>query len=72
MEHYYLNTDNSSSVAGEYEVHTEKCAYLPSISNRDYVGYHASCGPAIEKAESKHPGWKIDGCKHCCKDCHNL
>ncbi len=67
MEHYYVNTGKDKD--GHNEVHTESCDFLPSVLNREYLGYYSNCKDAVEKAKSN--GYKeADGCIHCSRDCH--
>lgn len=68
MEYYLgLVTDNPNH---NYEVHKEKCSELPSATNREYLGMYWSDKEALRAAKSKHPSWRIDGCKICCPAIH--
>lgn len=67
MPNYVLNHNKQSN--GDNEVHTKTCAWSPS-QNYEELGYHAGCKDAVKKAKSNHPSWKINGCYHCCKECH--
>jgi len=68
MEGYYFY--NGIDEHGNHEVHTESCKYLPSESNRTYIGRFNSCKEAIEDAEAKFPTQSFDGCFWCCRECH--
>lgn len=68
MDHYYFNSNADDK--GRHEVHKENCSYLPSVSNREYIGYESSCHDAINKAQSKYPNKIFDGCFWCCRECN--
>ncbi|MCT4631282.1 MAG: hypothetical protein N4A76_00930 [Firmicutes bacterium] len=64
---YYVNTNAQNT--GEHEVHAEGCNHMPSISNREYLGYFDSCKDALREARNK--GYdKVDGCFYCANECH--
>lgn len=65
---YYIN--NLSQVSGEHEVHTKDCEYLPDEENQIELGEFNNCSEAIANAKEKFPDADIDGCRHCCPDCH--
>ena len=68
MKHYYIN-NNTSNPNGNNEVHAEDCKYLPSPTNRTYLGYFNDAIAAVEKAKSQ--GYSnADGCVHCCREAH--
>lgn len=67
-QHYYFN--NTTDEHGYHEVHTESCSFLPSVSNRTYIGYCANCSEAINSAKDKYPYYVFDGCFFCCNSCH--
>lgn len=68
MKHYYIN-NNTSNPNGNNEVHTEDCKYLPSPTNRTYLGYFNDAIVAVAKAKSQ--GYSnADGCVHCCREAH--
>lgn len=52
MKHYYIN-NNTSNPNGNNEVHTEDCKYLPSPTNRTYLGYFNDAIAAVAKAKSQ-------------------
>jgi hypothetical protein len=64
MDYYYVN-DNAQST-GEHEVHKEGCSFFPK--NRTYLGYFSNCKDAVEKAKDHYAN--VDGCAHCCPQCH--
>ena len=64
MAKYYVN--NNAQSTGEHEVHKEDCLWMPSIKTP--LGGYSSCKPAVEKAKEYYSN--VDGCKHCCEDCH--
>ena len=66
MKKYYVNQTKQSN--GDHEVHTEDCTYLPSYTNRKYLGEFSSCEPAVTEAKKTYS--KSNGCKTCCEDCH--
>lgn len=69
MDYYYLNHNQQPN--GDYEVHTEKCAFLPNASNREYLGLFGSCSSAVTEAKRRHPTWyRINGCYTCSNACH--
>lgn len=66
-KHYYVNKNAQAN--GDYEVHSEECAWIPSVSNRDYLGYFNDCASAVEQAKAK--GYlKANGCYWCSNKCH--
>ena len=67
MDKYYVN--NNAQDNGDHEVHKEGCYWLSLANNTRYLGYFASCRPAVEKAKESFS--TADGCKYCCPDCHN-
>lgn len=68
MKHYYVNRETTGNPNYNHEVHTEDCQWLPSVSNRDYLGYFNSCSEAIKKAKESYSN--VDGCATCCSLCH--
>lgn len=46
---YYVNQNAQTN--GDYEVHTENCQYLPTSTNRKYLGDYSSCKPAVDEAK---------------------
>lgn len=66
FNHYFVNKNAQST--GEHEVHTETCAFLPDINNREYLGYFDSPLKAVEKACQLFNN--VDGCFYCCKSAH--
>lgn len=66
MKKYYVNKNAQSN--GDHEVHREDCRYLPSESNRKYLGEFTSCDGAVREAKRHYT--KSNGCKTCCPNCH--
>ncbi len=67
MANYYVHTLKDAQ--GDYEVHTENCTKLPSISNREYLGSFTNCRDAVTKARTR--GYTpANGCYHCSRECH--
>lgn len=66
MPVYYLNERPQPS--GEREVHTASCAWLPNKENRIPLGNHPTCHGAIHEARKYYQN--VDGCAHCCPNCH--
>jgi len=66
MKKYYVNKNAQSN--GDHEVHHEDCRYLPSASNRTYLGEFSTCKPAVTEAKKHYT--KVNGCKTCSNDCH--
>lgn len=69
FEHYYVNKVSTGNPNYNHEVHKETCIYLPSVGNREYLGYFSSCTAAIKKAQEKYN--RVDGCAVCCPECHH-
>ncbi len=70
MKHYYLNRNQQTN--GDYEVHEISCNFLPSVENRIYLGYFATCHEAVNEAKRLYPSNKnnINGCYYCSNTCH--
>ena len=66
MKHYYVN--KQAQTTGEHEVHSETCSYLPSLTNRQYLGYFSDCYAALKEAKKYYSN--VDGCYYCCRECH--
>lgn len=66
--HYYVNKQTTGNPNYNHEVHKESCPYLPSVLNREYLGYYSTCSEAIEKAKENYSN--VDGCAVCCPECH--
>lgn len=69
MKSYYFH--NTVDVNNRHEIHAEDCSYLPSPSNRTYLGNFYNCYEAILTARLRYPFKSFDGCYWCCRDCHN-
>ncbi|MBN9647713.1 hypothetical protein J0L31_12005 [Terrisporobacter glycolicus] len=68
MKHYYFNGTVDKN--GRHEVHAEDCSYLPSPTNRIYIGYFSNCDEAIQRAQITYPLNSFDGCYWCSRPCH--
>ncbi|WP_243300353.1 hypothetical protein [Bacillus litorisediminis] len=66
MKQYFVNKMAADN--GDHEVHAEGCVNPPTEENRDYLGSFSNCEEAVKKAKQKYD--KVDGCFHCCKECH--
>ena len=66
--HYYVNKQTTGNPNYNHEVHKGTCPYLPSVLNREYLGYFSSCAEAIKKAKEFYTN--VDGCAICCPECH--
>ncbi|WP_338769869.1 hypothetical protein WAF17_10735 [Bernardetia sp. ABR2-2B] len=66
MANYYVN-DNAQS-NGDHEVHKEGCSWMPSVSNRTYLGDFSTCKDAVTEAKKKYR--QSNGCKYCSPLCH--
>lgn len=66
MATYYVNTNAQAN--GDHEVHTDMCQHLPAPQNRDYLGFHLTCQPAVAEARRRY--LRADGCYWCCNACH--
>ena len=66
MDGYYVNTNAQSN--GDHEVHKSGCSYMPSDKNRMYLGQFESCHGAVREAKTHYN--QVDGCAHCCEECH--
>lgn len=67
MPQYFLNQRQQPN--GDYEVHKEACAYMPST--REDLGFHVVCQTAVDEAKRRHPSWwRINGCAFCSSACH--
>ena len=64
LDNYCVNKNAQDS--GEHEVHKEGCKWYPSY--KIDLGYFLNCHGAVEKAIVYYSN--VDGCKHCCPDCH--
>lgn len=66
--HYYFNKNVDNR--GYHEVHIESCSFIPSVLNREYIGYEDNCKKAIERVKLKTGKYNFDGCFYCSEDCH--
>lgn len=63
---YYVNAVPQTN--GDHEVHCEGCYWLPSITNRIYLGSFWSSKEALAAARLRFPN--ADGCAYCCPEIH--
>lgn len=66
MARYYVN--KTAQLNGDHEVHEDDCQWLPSESNREYLGTFSSCFQAVAEAKKTYP--TANGCATCSSDCH--
>ena len=70
MPSYCVNM-NAQVNSGDHEVHETlptPCKYLPNPENRKTLGWHSDCHGAVAEAEKTYDD--VNGCYHCCYDCH--
>lgn len=71
MPLYYVNNNQQESRDGRHhEVHEDGCEWLRRARDTDLLGYFSTCHGAMVEARKKYP-YTVDGCKHCCPDCHH-
>jgi len=63
---YFVNKNAQDN--GDHEVHTQDCSWLPSESNRRYLGEYYSCSDAVREAKKYYT--QSNGCYHCSYACH--
>ena len=63
---YYVN--NNAQSTGEHEVHSENCFWLSLVTDKIYLGNFSSCAEALRAARVFYSN--VDGCIHCCRECH--
>lgn len=68
FNYYYVNRDVTNNPNYNHEVHKSTCPFMPSVQNRIYLGYFASCSDAIKAAKRYYNN--VDGCAVCCPECH--
>ena len=68
MDQYCVNK-NTDNPGGHHEVHTLNCSSIPTALNRIYLGMFDSCRDALIEAGKQFPN-NVDGCVHCCIECH--
>jgi hypothetical protein len=68
MHQYCVNRQPQPT--GEHEVHNlgANCPYLPEYKNQYELGSFSDCSTAISVAKVFYNS--VDGCAHCCPDCH--
>lgn len=71
MPQFILNKD-PQAVSHDHEVHnaTAGCTYMPAPKNQIDLGNHPTCHSAVSEGKKRRPEWKINGCYHCCNECH--
>ena len=71
---YYINKNAQYPPEdGEHEIHKDNnCSQAPLPENRIDLGNFSDCKDATEKAKRNFPGWKVDGCAYCNKECHKI
>jgi hypothetical protein len=63
---YYV--DDNAKPTGEHEIHTEYCDRLKELESKRRLGDFVNCFGALQKAREIYPN--VDGCVHCCSECH--
>ncbi|KFF15691.1 hypothetical protein [Flavobacterium hydatis] len=66
MKKYYVN--QNAQLNGDHEVYTADCIFLPTQTNRKYLGEFSDCKLAV--IEAKKTYLKSNGCKSCSNECH--
>jgi len=66
MASYYVNKNPQTN--GDHEVHQQNCSFIPSLSNRLYLGEFYNCTDAV--TESRKHFTQTNGCYYCSKACH--
>ena len=67
-KNYYVNQLTAGNPNNNHEVHTQDCYFVPSESNRIYLGSFSSCMDAVQVAKNFYTN--VDGCATCCPNCH--
>ena len=68
MDIYYVNK-NTDNPKGLNEIHKVGCYWFPKPENRIHLGKLSNYNDALKEAEKHYPN-NVDGCKHCCSECH--
>lgn len=70
MAYFYVNKNAQSD--GYHEVHNDNanCPTPPLLENRVRIGNFETCAEAIAACKNANPSLNIDGCAHCCPECH--
>ena len=66
MEHYYVNTNVSST--GVHEVHRDGCIFIPKVTQRNYLGLYITSREAVKDANIFY--LNATACIHCLKESH--
>ncbi len=64
---FYVNKNAQPN--GDHEVHRATCSWLPSESNRIYLGDFATAQEALKAARRYYE--RADGCAYCCPEIHH-
>lgn len=64
--YYYVNKNTQAN--GDHEVHVTGCSFMPTDTNRIYLGIFESCRPAVTEAKKHYV--QSNGCYYCCNSCH--
>lgn len=70
MDNYRINRTSNGNPNNNHEIHNEKCPYFSLLINYEDLGRFYNCKEAIREAKNR-LYTRVDGCKVCCKDCHN-
>jgi len=66
MALFYVNSNQQAN--GDHEVHKEGCSFMPTPTNRIYLGIFESCEPAVREAKKYYS--RSNGCYYCSNQCH--
>jgi len=66
MDAYYVNKNAQSN--GDHEVHKSGCPHMPEDKNLIDLGAFDGCQNAVREARKHYD--QVDGCGHCCEECH--
>lgn len=65
MIDYYVHKKEDDK--GDHEVHESSCPWLVNMENFKYLGSFNNCHEAVQEAKKYYS--KVNGCKHCSKEC---
>lgn len=65
--YFYVNSNAQPN--GDHEVHREDCRWLPSVENREGLGFFNTSQEAVDAA--RHRYFQADGCCYCCPESHH-
>ena len=63
---YYVNAN--AQPTGEHEIHRGDRSCMFFINEAIYLGEFSSCADALAVAQRLYSN--VDGCYHCCRECH--